>query len=170
MWAVSLLCFLLPFSDGRPSLEEQRPDDILLSSRVCLSILYVTGTAFTSSCIPSPPPSHFPPPLSFLPPFSSPSSLPSSLPSTPRVVFVVFFMLNLLLWGAGSSAAIPFTTLLALLCLWFGISLPLTFFGSFLGFRKLVSLMPSSLPVRVVCGACESNALQSASEGSVWCL
>ena len=34
----------------------------------------------------------------------------------------------------------------------------------------LVSLMPSSLLVRVVCGACESNALQSASEGSVWYL
>ena len=55
-----------------------------------------------------------------------------------RVVFVVFFILNLMLWGAGSSGAIPFTTLLAFLCLWFGISLPLTFFGSFLEFRKLV--------------------------------
>ena len=63
----------------------------------------------------------------------------------PRLVFVVFFILNLFLWGAGSSAAIPFTTLLALLCLWFGISLPLTFFGAFLGFRR-----PVSLPV-VVC-------------------
>ena len=31
----------------------------------------------------------------------------------PGVVFVVFFTLNLLLWGAGSSGAIPFTTLLA---------------------------------------------------------
>lgn len=55
------------------------------------------------------------------------------------VVFVIFFILNLFLWGANSSAAIPFTTLLALLCLWFGISLPLTFVGSFLGFRKNVS-------------------------------
>ena len=57
----------------------------------------------------------------------------------PGIAFGVFFVLNLFLWGAGSSAAIPFTTLLALLCLWFGISLPLTFFGSFLGFRKSVS-------------------------------
>ena len=55
-----------------------------------------------------------------------------------RTCFIVFFILNLFLWGAGSSAAIPFTTLLALLCLWFGISLPLTFFGAFLGFRKSV--------------------------------
>ncbi|CAI8031059.1 Transmembrane 9 superfamily member 2, partial [Geodia barretti] len=54
----------------------------------------------------------------------------------PGTCFSVFFTLNLFLWGAGSSAAIPFTTLLALLCLWFGISLPLTFFGAFLGFRK----------------------------------
>ena len=57
----------------------------------------------------------------------------------PGIAFGVFFVLNLFLWGAGSSAAIPFTTLLALLCLWFGVSLPLTFFGSFLGFRKSVS-------------------------------
>ncbi len=58
----------------------------------------------------------------------------------PGIIFSIFFFLNLLLWGQGSSAAIPFTTLLALLCLWFGISLPLTFFGAFLGFRKEVSL------------------------------
>jgi len=57
----------------------------------------------------------------------------------PGVVFAIFFFLNLLLWGQGSSAAIPFTTLLALLCLWIGISLPLTFFGAFLGFRRPVS-------------------------------
>ena len=57
----------------------------------------------------------------------------------PGIVFAIFFFLNLLLWGRGSSAAIPFTTLLALLCLWFGISLPLTFFGAFLGFRRPVS-------------------------------
>jgi transmembrane 9 superfamily protein 2/4 len=55
----------------------------------------------------------------------------------PGIVFVIFFILNLFLWGAKSSAAIPFLTLLALLCLWFGISLPLTFFGSFLGFRRI---------------------------------
>ena len=59
----------------------------------------------------------------------------------PGIVFGVFLVLNLFLWGAGSSAAIPFTTLLALLCLWFGISLPLTFFGSFLavGSKEAVS-------------------------------
>ncbi|KAG8182614.1 hypothetical protein JTE90_021750 [Oedothorax gibbosus] len=54
----------------------------------------------------------------------------------PGSVFVLFFVLNLLLWAKGSSAAIPFTTLLALLSLWFGISLPLTFVGAYFGFKK----------------------------------
>lgn len=56
----------------------------------------------------------------------------------PGVVFSVFFMLNLLLWSKESSAAIPFTTLIALLALWFGISLPLTFVGAYLGFKKRI--------------------------------
>ena len=56
-----------------------------------------------------------------------------------RVVFAVFFVLNLFLWGAESSAAVPFTTLLALLCLWFGISLPLNFIGALMGFGEGVS-------------------------------
>jgi hypothetical protein len=54
------------------------------------------------------------------------------------VVFSLFFMLNLILWGEGSSAAVPFTTLVAILALWFGVSVPLTFVGAFLGFRKRV--------------------------------
>lgn len=54
----------------------------------------------------------------------------------PGCVFVLFFVLNLLLWAKGSSAATPFTTLLALLSLWFGISLPLTFVGAYFGFKK----------------------------------
>jgi len=58
----------------------------------------------------------------------------------PGVVFGVFFILNLVLWSKGSSASIPFLTLLALLALWFGISVPLTFVGAFFGFRKRVIL------------------------------
>ncbi|RWS27237.1 hypothetical protein B4U80_01841 [Leptotrombidium deliense] len=54
----------------------------------------------------------------------------------PGIVFVIFFVLNLLLWAKGSSAAIPFTTLIALLSLWFGVSLPLTFVGAYFGFKK----------------------------------
>lgn len=44
--------------------------------------------------------------------------------------------MNLVLWYEGSSAAIPFFTLVALLALWFGVSVPLTFVGAFFGFRK----------------------------------
>jgi len=54
----------------------------------------------------------------------------------PGVVFSHFFILNLVLWYYGSSAAIPFFTLVALLALWFGVSVPLTFVGAYFGFRK----------------------------------
>jgi len=55
-----------------------------------------------------------------------------------RIIFGVFFVLNLLLWMKGSSAAVPFGTLVALLALWFGISVPLTFVGAYFGFKKAV--------------------------------
>jgi len=54
----------------------------------------------------------------------------------PGVVFAVFFVLNLFVWHEGSSGAVPFGTLFALLVLWFGISVPLAFLGSYFGFKK----------------------------------
>ncbi|MCL4129671.1 UNVERIFIED_CONTAM: hypothetical protein GTU68_017227 [Idotea baltica] len=54
----------------------------------------------------------------------------------PGIVFSLFFVMNLMLWYKGSSAAVPFTTLLALLALWFLVSVPLTFVGAFFGYRK----------------------------------
>ncbi|XP_046891565.1 transmembrane 9 superfamily member 2 isoform X1 [Hypomesus transpacificus] len=54
----------------------------------------------------------------------------------PGIVFADFFLMNLILWGEGSSAAIPFGTLVAILALWFGISVPLTFMGAYFGFKK----------------------------------
>ncbi|PIK54795.1 putative transmembrane 9 superfamily member 2 [Apostichopus japonicus] len=62
----------------------------------------------------------------------------------PGIVFGIFFGLNLILWGEGSSAAIPFSTLIALLALWFCISTPLIFIGSYFGFRQ----RPIEFPVR----------------------
>jgi len=47
-------------------------------------------------------------------------------------------VLNLILWANTSSAAIPFTTFLALLTLWFCVSTPLVFLGAYLGFRQPV--------------------------------
>lgn len=47
--------------------------------------------------------------------------------------------MNLVLWSKGSSGAVPFSTLVALLALWFCVSVPLTFIGAYFGFRKRVS-------------------------------
>ncbi|KAG8057730.1 hypothetical protein GUJ93_ZPchr0002g23113 [Zizania palustris] len=54
----------------------------------------------------------------------------------PGIAFVIFFTLNALIWGEKSSGAVPFTTMFALVLLWFGISVPLVFVGSYLGFKK----------------------------------
>merc|ERR1712216_213774 len=48
----------------------------------------------------------------------------------PGIIFSVFFILNLCIWEEKSAGAVPFTTLLALLVLWFGISVPLVFLGA----------------------------------------
>nr|KAG5694647.1 hypothetical protein BaRGS_003925 [Batillaria attramentaria] len=73
----------------------------------------------------------------------------------PGVVFVIFFWLNLVLWSKGSSAAVPCSTLIALLALWLGISVPLTFIGGYFGFRKPIphqSLCRRPLPGIVMGG------------------
>ena len=57
----------------------------------------------------------------------------------PGIVFVTFFLLNLFLWARQSSGAVPFTTMLVVLGIWFVISVPLSFAGSWLGFRHPVS-------------------------------
>jgi len=54
----------------------------------------------------------------------------------PSVVFLVFFVLNIVMWIEGSSAALPFSTFFTLLFLWFCVSVPLVFVGSFVGFKK----------------------------------
>ncbi|KAF9612663.1 hypothetical protein IFM89_003138 [Coptis chinensis] len=54
----------------------------------------------------------------------------------PAVCFAIFFVLNALIWGEKSSGAVPFGTMFALVFLWFGISVPLVFVGSYIGFKK----------------------------------
>ena len=54
----------------------------------------------------------------------------------PGIVFSLFFIMNIILWIKQSSAAVPFVTLIALLAMWFCVSLPLTFVGAFFGFKK----------------------------------
>ncbi|SPN99912.1 related to endosomal protein EMP70 [Cephalotrichum gorgonifer] len=54
----------------------------------------------------------------------------------PGVVFFSFFLLDLFLWAKQSSGAVPFTTMLVIISIWFIISIPLSFIGSWLGFRS----------------------------------
>lgn len=53
----------------------------------------------------------------------------------PGTCFLIFFLLNFALVAERSSGAVPFGTLVTILVLWFGISVPLTFLGALLGFR-----------------------------------
>lgn len=52
----------------------------------------------------------------------------------PALFFGLFCTLNVLSWKQKASTQVPFTTLLALLALWLGISLPLTVLGAAFGF------------------------------------
>lgn len=54
----------------------------------------------------------------------------------PTLVFGTGFILNLLIWSKKSSGAVPFTTMIALSVMWFGVSVPMVMAGSFFGFRK----------------------------------
>mmetsp|Transcript_47954 Transcript_47954/g.111895 ORF Transcript_47954/g.111895 Transcript_47954/m.111895 type:complete len:611 (+) Transcript_47954:93-1925(+) len=60
----------------------------------------------------------------------------------PGLVFSIFFVLNLFIRGKDSSGAVDFRTMFALLVLWFGISVPLVFLGSYWGFRKPMMELP----------------------------
>lgn len=71
------------------------------------------------------------------------------------VVFADFFVMNLILWGEGSSAAMPFGTLVAILALWFCISVPLTFIGAYFGFKKSVSKTKCCLSHKLLCVICD---------------
>lgn len=62
----------------------------------------------------------------------------------PGIVFSTFFLLNLFLWAKASSGAVPFTTMLVIVGIWFLISVPLSFAGSWVGFRQ----QPIAAPVR----------------------
>ena len=53
----------------------------------------------------------------------------------PGFCFLVFMTFDALLFSYGSTGAVPILSLLALLALWFGISVPLVFLGAFFGFK-----------------------------------
>ena len=58
----------------------------------------------------------------------------------PGVVFSTFFLLDLFLWAQGSSGAVPFTTMLVILGIWFIISVPLSVAGSWWAFKQPVRI------------------------------
>lgn len=47
----------------------------------------------------------------------------------PGIVFMVSFFLNLLVWQAHSTKAIPFADMIMVVVLWFGVSVPLVYLG-----------------------------------------
>lgn len=53
----------------------------------------------------------------------------------PGVAFAIFLFINLFMWSVGSIGAAPVLTLLLLLFMWFGISVPLAFVGTYLGYK-----------------------------------
>jgi len=62
----------------------------------------------------------------------------------PAICFSIAFLLNFFIWGKHSSGALPFPTMVLILGLWFGVSLPLVVLGFFFGYRK----QPYENPVR----------------------
>lgn len=75
----------------------------------------------------------------------------------PSLVLGVGFCLNFFIWGNGSSGAVPFTTMIALLLLWFGVAVPVVLAGAFFGSRKgpytppvAVTLIPRQIPQQSV--------------------
>jgi len=62
---------------------------------------------------------------------------------------VLLFFLNFFLWYKGSSGAFPFLTMLAIVALWFCISVPLCFLGSRLAYRQEPITLPGTVSLMV---------------------
>lgn len=60
----------------------------------------------------------------------------------PGLVAIVVFVLNAALWMEGSSGAMAFSTFFQLLFLWFCVSVPLVFLGSYLGYKRDTPAFP----------------------------
>jgi transmembrane 9 superfamily protein 2/4 len=54
----------------------------------------------------------------------------------PGICFALFFVLNFLVWVQGSTGAVPVSSMLIMLFLWFGVSVPLVFCGAYYGYKK----------------------------------
>lgn len=54
----------------------------------------------------------------------------------PGAMGLIYLSINSFIAAEGSSTGAPLTTILALILLWFGVSTPLVFIGSYFGFKK----------------------------------
>jgi hypothetical protein len=62
----------------------------------------------------------------------------------PGIIFALMFLVNLFVWSQRSSSAVPFGTFVAIIALWFGISLPLVMAGAYFGQKKKVRVAPTA--------------------------
>lgn len=70
----------------------------------------------------------------------------------PGLCFSVFFGLDIIVWSYGSTGAIPVLSMFTILVLWFLISVPLVFLGSYTGYRQDVLEYPvvtSNIPRQI---------------------
>jgi transmembrane 9 superfamily protein 2/4 len=54
----------------------------------------------------------------------------------PGTVFTVFVIMDLVVWSYGSTGAVPILSMLAIMAMWFGISVPLVFLGAYFGYKQ----------------------------------
>jgi len=54
----------------------------------------------------------------------------------PGICFAFFLTSDMLLYSYGSTGAVPVASLISLLALWFGVSVPLVFVGAYLGYKR----------------------------------
>jgi transmembrane 9 superfamily protein 2/4 len=60
----------------------------------------------------------------------------------PGFIIGIFLVVDMFLLGEHSSGSVPWPILLAIAALWFGVSLPLVFFGSYIAFKKEAIVPP----------------------------
>lgn len=65
----------------------------------------------------------------------------------PGVIFFIFFLVNSVFWSQKSSAAVPFSTFIILLLLWFGVSVPLVYLGAWFGNKTETKLPTKTLMI-----------------------
>jgi transmembrane 9 superfamily protein 2/4 len=73
----------------------------------------------------------------------------------PGTAFMGFFAFDMILLSMGSTGAVPFTSMLALLALWFCVSVPLVFIGAYFGYKQepyaypvVTSNIPRTIPAQ----------------------